>query len=214
VRFSLPSRASRTRTVAAFATVAAAFALLPLRAGAQSLRGSPSSVNRMYRYAVRHDLHFYQTGPGVRNAVEKGKFVRLSGSDDYQTHDVSFPYVAPATKTFVERLASEYRDACDSPLIVTSAIRPDSRQPENASARSVHPTGIAVDLRKPQQGGCLTWLRGVLKNLEQRGVIEATEEHYPAHFHVAVFGAPYMSYVASITHGNGTRATRLANGQP
>jgi hypothetical protein len=213
VRFLIPSRASRTRSLAALAAIGAALGLAPVHAGAQSLRGSPSSVNRMYRYAVRHDLHFYQTASAVRSAARKGQFVRLSSDDNYVLHDVSFPYVAAATKTFVERLAAEYRDACDAPLVVTSAIRPDSRQPENASARSVHPTGIAVDLRKPQ-GACLSWLRGVLRTLEERGVIEATEEHHPAHFHVAVFGAPYMSYVASLSHGDGALAMQSDDGQP
>lgn len=31
-------------------------------------------------------------------------------------------------------------------------------------------------------------------------MVEATEEHRPAHFHVAVFGARYLPYVASMTH--------------
>jgi hypothetical protein len=84
---------------------------------------------------------------------------------------------------------------------VTSAIRPESTQPSNASPRSVHPTGIAVDLRRPD-GRCLTWLRGVLRSLEARGVIEATEEHWPAHFHVAVFGPRYQAYVASLERRN------------
>ena len=180
--------------------------LLPHVATAQSLRGSRTSVNRMYRYAQRHHRHFYETVGGVRRAARSGHFVRLTGNADYRLHDVSFPYVAPATRTFVTRLARQYRRSCGEQLVVTSAIRPESTQPRNASPRSVHPTGIAVDLRRPD-GRCLTWLRGVLRSLEGRGVLEATEEHWPAHFHVAVFGARYQSYVARLTRGD----TRVAS---
>jgi hypothetical protein len=61
----------------------------------------------------------------------------------------------------------------------------------------VHPTGIAVDLRKPT-GSCLKWLRKTLLSLEDRGVIDGTEEKRPPHFHVVVFPAAYDSYVESL----------------
>ena len=65
-----------------------------------------------------------------------------------------------------------------------------SRQPHNANPHSVHPTGIAVDIRRPAPGPCLTWVRNSLADLEQRGLIEATEEHHPVHLHLAVLAAP------------------------
>ena len=55
---------------------------------------------------------------------------------------------------------------------------------------------MAIDLRKPATPSCLRWLREALLGLEDRGLIEATEEHWPAHFHVAVFPTPYTRYVA------------------
>lgn len=171
---------------------------LPASLLAQSLRGSPSSVDRMYGYAVDHQLHFYETSKGVKSAVAEGHFVRLAGSDDYTLSDVSFPYVRPATRLFVHRLAAEYHAVCGKPLVVTSAVRPEAWQPPNSTPESVHPTGIAVDLRKPH-GKCLSWMRRVLKSLEDTGVIEATEEHHPVHFHVAVYSVPYKHYVQRIT---------------
>jgi LysM repeat protein len=113
-------------------------------------------------------------------------------------HRVAFPYVRPATLSFVDWLAGDYDRVCGEPLVVTSAVRPESRQPSNSSHRSVHPTGMAVDLRRPT-GHCLTWLRKELLALEGDGVIEATEEHHPVHFHVAVFGPEYQSYAATQT---------------
>lgn len=174
-----------------------AFLLIPLAdAGAQSLRGSKPSVNRMYRQALDHDLHFYQSGSGVLKASRNGVFVRLEGSRDYKVAGVSYPYVLPATHTFVSRLGSQYRAACGEKLVVTSAIRPQSFRLANSVSKTVHPTGMAVDLRKPTNARCLSWLRSTLVSLEARGVIEATEERNPPHFHVAVYPRPYQQYVS------------------
>src|SRR5438093_3654411 len=170
----------------------------PRAALAQSLRGSGASVERMYRYAVQDGLTFYETGASVNRAVSRGDLVALRGTHEFELHRVNFPYVRPATRTFVERLADQYERVCGEPLVVTSGVRPESRQPRNSSDLSVHPTGMAVDLRRPE-GTCLSWLRRTLLDLEADGVIEATEEHRPAHFHVAVFAEEYVRYVERTT---------------
>ena len=167
-----------------------------MTANAQSLRGSRSSVDLMYRAAQQQDLYFYQTAAGVRRAADRGTFVRLGGNGDYQLSAVSNPYVLPATRTFVERLAAQYRGACEERLVVTSAARPKSQRLVNSVDRSVHPTGMAVDLRRPTSSRCRDWLRSTLLSLESRGVLEATEERNPPHFHVAVFPRQYASYVS------------------
>ena len=190
---------ARTLAVAALASAA----LLPAVAGAQSLRGSKASIARMHTQAVEHGLHFYETAAGAREAATRGRFRRLAGNADYRVHLVSFPYVTDETALFVERLASQYRRACGEQLVVTSALRPESRQPRNSTDLSVHPTGMAVDLRKPTRASCLKFLRTTLLALEAQGVLEATEERRPPHFHVAVFPRPYVRYV-------GAPATRLA----
>jgi hypothetical protein len=166
---------------------------------AQSLRGSRASVRRMYRQANAHKLHFYQTSAGVERAVERGRFVPLEPNEDFKLFNVSYPYVKPAVRVFVERLASQYRKACGEQLVVTSAIRPISEQPRNSTDHSVHPTGMAIDLRKPTSRRCLTWLRKTLIQLERTGVLEATEERHPPHFHVAVYPSPYTDYVERLT---------------
>ncbi|HET7322447.1 MAG TPA: DUF5715 family protein [Longimicrobiaceae bacterium] len=162
---------------------------------AQSLRGSPSSVERMYQHARSEGLYFFETYTGVRRAAGRGDLVRLSGNGDYELGDVSSAYVLPSTRLFVQRLARQYRSGCGEKLVVTSATRPRSLRLINSVDRSVHPTGMAVDLRKPRDGRCLMWLRGTLLALENRGVLEATEEHHPPHFHVAVFPTAYPRYV-------------------
>lgn len=173
---------------------AVAFAL-PATADGQSLRGSQSSIELMFRTAQEQDLYFYQTAAGVQRAGERGTFVKLSGNADYQLAGVSHPYVLPATRTFVQRLAAQYRSACGERLVVTSAARPKSHRLVNSVDKSVHPTGMAIDLRKPTSSRCLDWLRNTLLFLENRRVLEATEERSPPHFHIAVYPRQYVSYV-------------------
>jgi hypothetical protein len=133
----------------------------------------------------------------VKRRLHEGYLVRLGASSDYVTHEVSFPYVTRTTLTFVQRFAAQYHRGCGEKLIITSAVRPESMQPSNSSDYSVHPAGIAVDLRKPTSGRCLRWLRRNLLIIERRGDIEATEEHHPAHFHVVVIPESYKEYLAS-----------------
>jgi nucleoid-associated protein YgaU len=166
---------------------------------AQSLRGSRASIARMYRQANAHKLHFYQTPAGVERAAQRGRFVTLEPTEHFGLFGVSYPYAKPAVRTFVERLAEQYHEACGERLVVTSAIRPASEQPRNSTERSVHPTGMAVYLRKPTSRRCLTWHRNTLLSLERQGVLEATEERYPPHFHVAVYPTQYASYVERLT---------------
>ena len=175
-------------------------------ASAQSLRGSNASVRLMHRSALRGGLDFYETSAQVRRAVARRRLVVLRGNANYAVANVRTPYVRPETRAFVHRLAADYRRACGRRLVVTSATRPMSRRLANGSALSVHPTGIAVDLRRPK-GRCLTWLRRTLLAAERRGAIEATEERRPPHFHVAVLPARYRA-VASSTRSSTTSRTQ------
>src|SRR5688500_11473904 len=158
----------------------------PAPAGAQSLRGSRPSIERMYQQAQSHDLTFYRTGVGVRGAAREGDLVRMSGNDDYRLSGVSYPYALGSTRTFVQRLGAQYREVCGERLVITSGVRPTTLRLANSTDRSVHPTGMAIDIRRPRGGRCLEWLRETLLYLEGQGVIEATEERRPPHFHVAV----------------------------
>lgn len=194
--------------------LAAATLLAAAPLAAQSLRGSKSSINRMYEHAVDADLHFYRTGGGIRNAAAEGRFVRLRSNRNYALAGVTYPYVRPTTRTFLDRLSSQYRSACGERLVVTSAARPQSMRLFNSARRTVHPTGIAVDVRKSSRRRCRDWLRETLLVLERQGVLEATEEHRPPHFHIAVFPAPYGQYVAERGGRPDVTATRTAARAP
>jgi hypothetical protein len=167
--------------------------LFPILAGelaAQSLRGSQESVDHLYLVARASGLQFHATVRSARRAVAAGEFVPLSGNNDYTPKSrMSLPYATPETRAYIEQLGAEYHSACGERLVVTSALRPMSRRPRNGSVKSVHPTGIAFDIRKPKRRMCRDWLRQLLLQHEREGAIEATEEFRPPHFHVVVLQA-------------------------
>lgn len=194
---------------AAIATAVAALALPAVAQRAnqepEALHGSPASVEKMYDFAQRYHYPFYLTPATLDTAIAHGKVVALTGDSTYDlTRGVGFSYATREAKQFVTLFAPQYLAACGAPLTVTSAARPMSRQPRNANPHSVHPTGIAVDIRRPPPGPCLTWVRNALVELERKGIIEATEEHHPVHLHVAVLEPPGARFaLPDLVHGLG-----------
>ena len=189
-------RAAGKKRRVAGAFVALGALLAASSVDAQSLKGSRTSLIRQRQWAVSHDFTFLRSPADVRDFVRKGLLVPLSGNRDYETHAVSFPYSRPEVRMFVERLAAQYRAACGEKLVVTSATRPITRQPRNASRLSTHPAGMAVDLRRSRRASCRSWLERVLLQLERTGVLEATREWRPPHYHVAISPQAYAQYVA------------------
>jgi hypothetical protein len=164
-------------------------------APAVSLRGSPAAMQQQNRVAKEHDLAFYRTSAQIHSAVERGDLVELTGNENYAVAEfVRHPFVQPEVLLFVERLSQQYREACGQRLVVTSAVRPMNGQPSNSHALSVHPTGMALDLRVSDRASCRSWLESALLNLESRGVLNGIREHRPPHYHVAVFPSQYYAY--------------------
>lgn len=194
-----PPRTIRTlRRLAAILLSGAALAAAATPVDAQrrarlpnELRGSRESVQRMWDFATINGLTFYQTPRDIDRAVAEGKLVPLEGDASYEvTRSVRYAYGTREARQFVAAFAPQYLAACGAPLVVTSAARPSSRQPRNSNPYSIHPTGSAIDLRRPPAGPCQTWLRNALAELEQQGYVEATEERRPVHLHVAVLTQP------------------------
>lgn len=184
--------------IAAFSVLAAAVVAVPL-VRAQSLFGSRDSLLRQNEEARDHDFTYLKTSSQVRSFARQGLLVRLRGNSDYllAKNYVSFPYARPEVKLFIERLSDQYRGACGERLVVTSLTRPLTRQPPNASHLSVHPTGMAADLRRSNRASCRRWLESTLLELEEKGVVEATREQHPPHYHVTLFPKPYLRYLGA-----------------
>jgi hypothetical protein len=183
-------------------TLAGAAALLALAAAPAAadvpvtLRGSPQSMERQNRVAREHGLTFTRTPAQIRELEARGELVRLEPGADFGFMDgLSNPVAHPVTRAFVARTAAEYRAACGERLIVTSLTRPSSRQPANSHPLSVHPAGIAVDLRVSRRAACRAWLERSLLALEREGVLDITRENRPPHYHLALFPEPYLAYL-------------------
>ncbi len=165
---------------------------------AQSLRGSSRSLDLQNRIARQHDFTYIKTPAQLERFVQAGYLVRVPNGSAYRLNSLSFPYARPEVALFISRLGQQYRSACGEELVVTSLTRPQNRQPGNASPRSVHPTGMALDLRRPNNSNCRAWLESVLLHLEGSGALEVSRERRPPHYHVALFPTQYASYVERI----------------
>jgi hypothetical protein len=169
----------------------------PTVLGAADLRGSPASMVRQHAVAKQAELPFVRTPAQLQKQVAQGTLVRVPGNEDYAVI-ASNPYALPEVKLLIERLSKQYRAATGEKLVVTSLTRPASAQPANAHKLSVHPAGMAIDLRVPADPSARRWLESTLLALEGKGVLDATRERRPPHYHLAVFPAAYAQYVARL----------------
>jgi hypothetical protein len=187
------------------------FAFPAASASASSLRGSHASMVRQHKVAVKNDYTFLRTAKQVREFAASDRLEDVTSTATYLIEGVSFPFARPVVKLFIERLAQQYVDATGSPLVVTSLTRPTSLQPSNASPLSVHPAGMAVDLRVPADASARSWLEQTLLSLEDKGLLDVTREHKPSHYHVAVFPEAYATYVAGMAKVATETITNVVN---
>ena len=184
----------------------------PAGTAAQSLNGGRRIMQEQYAKGEEYDYTSLRNAAHVKRFVEAGLLVPVPGNADYRLHRVSYPYARPEVKLLVERLARQYRNACGEQLVVTSLTRPLEEQPPNSSPYSVHPRGMAVDLRRSNSRACRSWLEDVLLHLEARGTLDVTRERRPPHYHIAVYTREYAAYVDRLMDSQGrTGSTRVAN---
>jgi hypothetical protein len=163
---------------------------------AGGLDGSHASMIRQHDAAIEAAFRFAKTPAQVETFVGDGQLERVTSNADLALSDVSFPYAHHEVRLFVERLAAQYHESTGARLVVTSLTRPASRQPRNASPLSVHPAGMAVDLRVPADAAARAWLVKTLLSMEDAGVVDVTRERRPSHLHIAVFPEAYRAYAA------------------
>ena len=179
-----------------YAVLAIALGFAPAAARADGLGGSPSSMVHQHEIAVKEDYSFLRTSTEVRGLATKGALVPLTENANVALSKVSYPFARPEVRDFVERFAASYRAATGSRLVVTSLTRPTSAQPANAHKLSVHPAGMAVDLRVPASSTDREFVESSLLAMEKAGVLDVTRERSPAHYHVAVFADAFARYAA------------------
>ena len=163
--------------------------------GTSELGGSLTSMMRQHRVAITGAYDFLGSAREIRRLVDAGELVAVRGNADYVVSPhVVHRYARPEVRRFIERLAEGYHAATGERLVVTSLVRPESEQPVNAHRLSVHPTGMAVDLRVSAKAGSRAWLERTLLGLEKAEVLDVTREYHPPHYHVAVFPTAYSAY--------------------
>jgi hypothetical protein len=180
------------------AGIAGTLAATSAHAVEPTLRGSPSSMVRQHEVAKASDYSFLRDAAEVKRLADAGYLQRVTPTDDFRLANVSHPYARPEVVTFIERLSAQYREACNERLVVTSLTRPVGNQPSNAHKLSVHPAGMAVDLRISRDAHCRAWLEGTLLALESRSVLDVTRERTPPHYHIAVFPGAYSAYLERV----------------
>jgi LysM repeat protein len=164
---------------------------------AQTLKGSPASIDRQYRAAHAYGYTFVNNARSVSEYVNSSRLERVNPGKHLVLHNVSYPYAVPETARFLARLGQQYHTSCGEKLTVTSLLRPRDRQPSNSVAHSVHPAGMAIDLRIPSSGKCRAWLENTLLSLEKQHAVDVTRERRPPHYHVAVFARNPATRMAS-----------------
>lgn len=196
------------------ATVVALAVAAPANAMEVTLKGSPASMIRQNQVARANEYTFIQNANQVERFVEAGYLVEVESNAALKVNaGVSYPYGRPEMKLFLERLANQYMDACGEQLVVTSLLRPTSEQPRNSHPLSVHPAGMAVDLRISSSQPCRAWLEDTLLGMEEEGVLDVTRERNPPHYHIALFTDRYNEYVQPLLAQDSARAAEEARRQ-
>jgi hypothetical protein len=192
----------------------AAISAAPARADVPvSLRGSNAAMARQHSVALDAGYTFVRTPAEMEALVASGELVRLYGNEDYGFRAGVRSLVArPETEIFIERLARDYRAACGEQLIVTSLTRPMNRQPRNSHRLSVHPAGIAVDLRVSQTAACRSLARGRRSWHGEQGLLDGIRERNPPHYHVALFPEAYMATSGRSWRRSGRRSALRGDG--
>jgi hypothetical protein len=187
-----------------------ALSLLPVRlASAADFKGTPAKMERQHEIAVEESYSFLRTAADVKRLVASGALVPVTANADFTLSGVSFPFARPEVRSFIEHFAAQYHDSTGEGLVVTSLTRPEVAQPKNAHVLSVHPAGMAVDLRVPATTGARAWFDRALAAMQRDGLIDVTREHTPPHYHIAVFAEKWLPFAARADSREAVERTRL-----
>lgn len=172
--------------------------------GEVNLKGSKAAVAAAFNYATEAGYIFAADETERDRMVADGTLVRLEGKY-IRLVDVTEPFVFPVVANFVNRLGEQYAARGCGKLEVTGAMRNNKHQATlgNGSSHSVHPTGMAVDLRRAAPSNeteafCLNWLEDTLGKIEEQRRIDVTVEKNPRHFHVVAVPHVYEAWLKKL----------------
>lgn len=177
--------------------------LLTTGSYAQSLlQGSFASQEKQNREADTNDLTRIEDDVQLAQFKERGLLVKIPATNGIAIDarlDEKYGWVRPWTAEFLKTLGDEFYARFKTEFQINSATRTVvyqahlTKQNGNAAPplgprRSSHLTGATIDIgKKNLRPEHIVWLRQKLKVYEKRNIVEATEEHHQAVFHVMVF---------------------------
>jgi hypothetical protein len=156
--------------------------------------GQVSSSEQQFRYAAERQIPFMATEAEYQSRVSTGYFVRLESP--FMDVHARRPYALASTVAFMTEMSEAYYSFGCGRLTVKDALRLSAERPSNGSVYSVHPSGMAVDLRVRDIGeACENWMNSYLLEKEAEGRVDATREYWKMvrgqkvpnpHFHLVV----------------------------
>ncbi len=182
--------------------------LIGSTAEAVSLRGSSDSLDKQMAMARKLHLPHIKNTEQIIKLMMRGQLRELprQGETFYLDEQIGecdpmhahlYRTASPATIQFLSKLSRKFYNKFDGTRFkVTSLTRTVGcqkwlqRHNTNATAvsRSAHLTGSAIDISyKEMTTKEVRWMQQQLMELEKKHLIEATEEHHQACFHVMVF---------------------------
>ncbi len=109
--------------------------------------GKLTSSHRQYLYAEAHRIPVV-THRNFASLRDAGRLVPLNSPHIRFKSNRVIPFVLPKTREVVHALARAYHEAGCGRLVINDALRIGNRRALwNASRHSVHPRGMAVDVR-------------------------------------------------------------------
>jgi hypothetical protein len=148
--------------------------------------GEFSTSQRQLEYAQARGIPLMNTEEEYQSSVRSGRFVRLT-HPNLEVNEQTRPHVLPATAQFIYEVAEQFGRADCGRLRVNGAGRLTSERPTNGSRDSVHPAGMALDLRVINLSErCYAVLSELLHEAERERRADVTREWEPEHFHVVV----------------------------
>lgn len=147
--------------------------------------GEISTSERQLAFVHANTIPLMYTLSDYWRNVETGHFVTLQ--HPALVVSARRPHVLPSTAHFMYRIAEQYNASGCGKLRVNDATRLVSERPRNGSPYSVHPAGMALDLRVIDLNEtCYAVFEGLLRDAEASGQADVTREYFPPHFHVVV----------------------------
>lgn len=163
-----------------------------------SLKGGLYSTSAQQRYsALLWQLPMTVTNADYAALVKNGTFVCLEDGP-YLEVIAKLNCVRPETAQFVETMAHDYTSAACGRLVITEASRLTTVKPRGSSPDTVHPFGMAVDIRLLRiEPRCADWIRTYVLEKEALKLIDGTEHvGTQLHMHLVVPKAPAATQLA------------------